>query len=103
MKPLNKPLLTLLLLMLMTACDIKKPSNTLDDSTWATIGTGQEKQAILKLIGTPPDYSERTVVLGMETERLTWQSHLPPRRYQADLVMGRLVAKRTDDKPILAD
>jgi len=77
------------------------PNNPVNENNWASIDTCQNKALVLQLLG-QPDYVEQLSILGINTERLTWQSHLPPRRYQLDFILSRVVAKHTDSKPIFA-
>ena len=92
-----KALIRLLILisLFLTACDDKaKLTESKVTANWELVGMGQEKSVALHLLG-EPDYTEQLVVLGLETERLTWKTYFPASKvYQLDFVLDRLVAKQ---------
>lgn len=103
MSKIHKPLILVMLITLASGCEnTKLPSNDpVNENNWAAVEIGQNKALALQFLG-QPDYVEQLSILGINTERLTWQSHLPPRRYQLDFILSRVVAKHTDSKPIFA-
>jgi hypothetical protein len=71
-----------------------------NDANWELIGTGYDKALALNLMGTP-DAIQQITVLGIETERLIWRPLFPPRRYQLDLVMGKVAVKHREKQTFL--
>lgn len=87
----------IVLAALLSGCNLKAT-----DDNWALVSSGQEKALVLQLMG-EPSLNQKLTLLGVEMDRLSWESRYPARFYQADFVFERVVTKRSESNSLIIE
>lgn len=100
----NIVIIGLLLALCATGCDNNMSNSVnlkkIEPADWNAISVGMEKQAVLRILG-QPDTIQESEILGVKTEQLVYTEYLPEKYFQIDLVVNRVVAKKSENQTTL--